>query len=253
MTRQLAAFLIASATVVLPITAFGQSAWAGDGGSISVNDGHGWQQDTTAPLFSLGQIIPGWQQVRTFEVRNDGTSPTEVALESTDVTERENGCIHGEAQVDQTCGSGQGELGHALQFSVSVGSATTPSWTGTLYDLETPVVLSPALPTSGTETVHISADLPFTTGDEVETDTVGFDFRIDAEQDPTQVLGETVHRGNSGTVVMSGAEPQSPGQLAMTGIDLLAEIAAGLCLLSAGFALVVFGRSRRRGHAGPSA
>jgi hypothetical protein len=223
---------------------------------IEINAGHGWEHDLSSPLFSIGSIIPGWQQSRSFQVRNDGDSASTIDLSSSGIVERENGCVHGEAVVDTTCGPDQGELGRKLVFHVYTDPSDTstfgtdPIWTGTLYGLEHPLTLDANLPAHASFGVEIVADLPFATGDEVETDQVGFNLRLGLAQNGspgTGVLGKKIHRGGSTGINLPGSSVNGlSSDLPFTGIYGAAIGAAGACLLMAGALLVVLGRRRRK-------
>jgi hypothetical protein len=223
---------------------------AASSGQIEINIGHGWEHDTSSPLFSIGNIVPGWQQVRTFQIRNDSGAASALDLSSNGIVERENGCVHGESAVDTTCGPDQGELGRKLIFSVYIDPSdgsnfgTDPMWSGTLYDLEQPLVLEKALAAHGSTAVKLVAELPFATGDEVETDQVGFNLRLDLAQAGTGVLGEKIGRVG---VQLPGASASGPsGSLPFTGMDVATIGLLGLALLTSGGAVVIFARRRRQ-------
>lgn len=244
--RLIAKSLAVATTLAVVGTGPAMAATGGGAGQVQINTGSGWSTDITSPLFQLGGAVPGWQQSRSFEVRNDTAAPTEIGLQSDNVVERENGCMHGEAAVDSTCGADQGELGHTLRFSVYLGSATAPAWSGSLYDLVTPIVLIQSLPPDSAETVRMTATVPWSTGDEIETDSVAFDLGIISQQSGPQVLGESVHRGGAGTATVSGAGFPSTSHLALTGLDLLLDVVAAFACIGAGGVLLVLARSRRR-------
>ena len=221
---------------------------------LSINLGHGWQQDSTDPIFQLDSIAPGWSASRTMLVRNDSGEPAKLAFTADDIVDAENGCNAPESLVDTTCGPDQGELGHAVQFSLTVDPENdgtfeaAPRWAGTLYDITSPRVIDADVPAHGTVGVRIHGILPFaTTGNEVQTDRLGFGLRITLEQagsvSAVEVKGTKTSRPPSGEVL---------GSLPFTGSRIDRMVASSLWLIIVGVALTLLGRARvarRRGHA----
>ena len=266
---------IAVAGLVMSAALFPASI-ANAASDVSVNLGSGWVHDSATPLFNVGQIAPGFSRAETLLVRNNATDPGDLSLSASDIVELENGCMHSEAVVDPTCGATEGELGHELQFSVFADAdndgtyEATPRWTGTLYDLATPASLLTALPGGGIAGLKIVMTLPFSSGNETQTDDVDFSFRLTltGAGTPDSSGGST---SGSGPSAGSGPEstPQGPGsvevkgvkvtreqhssvlhditsQLPFTGTDTERMVAGALWLLVAGAALSTLATVRRR-------
>lgn len=245
MRRALFAVALSAVTVVaLPVSAHA------DAGGISVNTGHGWGHDSTAPLLDASRIAPGWSASYPLQVRNDTDGPATFTIGAADLIDLENGCTHAEAAVDSTCGANQGELGHALVFSVFVDPhddgqfESQPAWTGTLYDIITPAAIAANVPADAVWGVRIDAQLPFASGNETQSDQVGFSLRLglqgEGSADAVEVLGTKVTRQPGQPVLGSMANG-----LPFTGSFLQQMTAAALWLILAGcFALLVT-RSRR--------
>lgn len=231
-------------TLLMPATAHA------DSGQISINEGQGWSSAPSSPLLTVGEIVPGWHMSKTVLVRNDSGANASLALRSTDIVEFENGCSPDEAAVDSTCGPNQGELGHALRFSVfahagsSPASDATPIWTGTLYDLAAqPLLLTNAFAAGATWTVDVAAELPLRSGNETQTDQVGFNVNFDIEgtgvSGTAQVKGIKFSRHKGLAATLTGVLP-------FTGSSSLQLSAAALCLIIGGLLLSRWSRARRR-------
>ena len=286
MTRSLrlaaVAILGAVATVATPVTAHADS-W-----TISINTGSGWVHDVTTPLFTVGRLAPGDGQMATLMVRNDSPDAAALALSATDLMEFENGCMHSEAVIDTTCGATQGEIGKELIFSVFADPENdgtyeaTPRWSGTLYDLATPIALASSLPGGGVVGLRVDLTLPRSSGNETQTDSVDFAFRFALAGAGGPVTpGTSGNLGGPSTGPGAGTTtPQGPGpveasdgpgsvkvkgikhtrhphhsvlheiatQLPFTGTPAERLVAGGLWLLIAGTALSLLARVRRRRH-----
>lgn len=261
---------ICAATAILPAGTAAASTQ-----DISVNTGSGWVHDSATPLFDVSRMAPGFDQSATMLVRNDATDAGDLSLSSTDIVEYENGCMHSEAVVDTTCGALQGELGHELVFSVYADPdndgtfETTPRWTGTLYDLAKPVDLLNDLAGGGIAGLRVEMTLPHSSGNETQTDQVGFSLRLTL----TGAGGEDSSPGSSGSGPSTGpgsiSTPQGPGSVEVKGIkvvrhphtgllhDITSElpftgtdserlVAGALWLLIAGTSLALLAKTRRR-------
>jgi hypothetical protein len=270
-TRRLLGVAAATAALVaVPATA--AQATTQD---ISINLGSGWVHDAATPLFAVTGFAPGLSQTQTLLVRNDTTDAGDLALSADSIVENENGCMHSEAVIDFTCGATQGELGHELVFSVFLdpendGSyQAAPTWTGTLYDLTTPATLLTNIPGGGIVGLKVDMALPFSSGNETQTDDVDFSFRLSlAGSGSPDSPGST---SGSGPSAGSGpvSTPQGPGSVEVKGIkvtrhphhsvlhDITSElpftgsdterlVAGALWLLVAGTALTLLAKTRRR-------
>lgn len=265
--------LAAAAAAVVPSTA-AQAATH----DMSINLGSGWVHDSATPLFAVTGFAPGLSQTKTLLVRNDTTELGDLALSADSIVEAENGCMHSEAVVDTTCGATQGELGHELVFSVYLdpqddGSYdATPVWTGTLYDLATPTALLNNIPGGGIVGLKVDMALPFSSGNETQTDDVDFSFRLSlAGAGTPDSPGST---SGSGLSTGSGPQttPQGPGSVEVKGLKVTRQhsnvlhditsqlpftgspterlIAGALWFLVAGASLTLLAATRRRRPAG---
>lgn len=271
--RKLAAAGVAAAVALLPTAPAAIAAPPG----LSINTGSGWTQGSTTPLFSIGKIVPGWSDTEGFEIRNDTTSSGVLYLAANNIVEAENGCTPDESLVDTTCGANEGELGQYLQFRLFLDPENdgtfeaTPAWTGTLGDIATPIVLSSNMPAGGTWGIRVEAALPIATGNQTQSDQVGFDFALTLTGAGTS--GSSGDSSGSGPSTGPGSQttPQGPGSVEVKGIKvsradpgLLHDITSSLpftggpverllagavWLLVAGTALSMLAAARRRGRA----
>lgn len=255
---------VAAMIVVAPAAAHAS------GEPISINLGSGWVHDSSAPLFNDTRIAPGWNAAKTLEIRNNTDASMTLGISSADIVDSENGCMHSEAVVDHTCGSGpdQGELGHEMIFSVYLDPtdsgtySTTPAWTGTLYDIQTAAVLSSSVPAHGVWGVRVTTELPFASGNETQTDSVGYTLRLDGDGTgstdlTSSVLGETFTKGgdpraSSGIHVSSVlGDTFSSSTLPFTGSYAGVLLPIGVTLMLGG-GLLRLAAIRRRARAGES-
>jgi hypothetical protein len=227
MRRALGAVLTSLALVAIA-TASPASA---DSGRVLVDlhDGYGWVHDSTTPLLSFSRLAPGSVRSASFAVRNASADSAELSLASLAVSDDDNGCNHPESLVDSTCGSGEGDLGHELQLRVYVDRthsstfAATPTWTGSVYDLNAARTLDATMPSDGQVDIKVEAELPLSSGNETQTDQLGFDLKVmlasATGEDSTEVKGVKRVRGGGG--------------LPFTGSSVLAalEVGVGLVLL----------------------
>lgn len=246
MTR-IAVLVGAGVAAIAPATA----AHASGPPHISLNDGSGWTRDATEPLFDLSDIAPGWSSTATVSVRNDGGAAAALILKSSNIVDNENGCDHPESIVDSTCsGDDAGELGHEMTFAVfpQDSSVTTPIWQGTLYDLEQGVMLADTVEPNAIDTYRIEAQLPYSSGNETQTDTVGFGLRwtlsAAGSSSTVAVKGAKFIRTPRGNVVQRVLH-----SLPFTGSDIGRLLGGSLGLVCAGAALTMLARTSRRPRA----
>jgi hypothetical protein len=162
-------------------------------------------------------------------VRNDAADSAELALKTMAIKDDDNGCNHPEAQVDDTCGEHGGDLGHQLRLRVYVDPTHTatfggsPSWVGTVYDLADAASLA-EMPAHGEWDLKLEAELPRASGNETQTDQLGFDLMVNLASsvgdDSTEVKGVKQVRGGSAGLPFTGSR-----------IAGMLEIGAGLVLL----------------------
>jgi len=202
--------------------------------NLSINTGSGWTQTSATPLFNDSQIVPGWTGSQSFLVRNDSSTSGPLYINAEHIVEDENGCTPPEALVDNTCGPNDGELGHALQFSFYVdpendGSfEATPRWTGTVYDILSPTLLASTMPASSTWGVRVDGTLPLSTGNQTQSDQMGFDFALTL----TGIRAPSTPGASTGPRVSTGpgtpATPQGPGSVEVRGIKVTRHVQTGV-------------------------
>jgi len=240
--------LSAAFAVMLPATTASAAQMADSDGRLSVNTGSGWTHDPTTPLFDLTRIAPGWNGTTTIAVRNDSDQGAAIGLSATNVVENENGCNHPESYVDTTCtGADAGELGKEIILSVYADPdndgtyGSTPTWSGSIEDLKQAATLSSQLPAGGISGYKIDATLPYSSGNETQTDQVSFDLKVTLDGASVAVQGTKVVRH-------PGAGPlhRVLDKLPLTGTPAERLVAAALSLLLAGTALFLAGTRRRR-------
>ena len=173
-------------------------------------DGQGWAHDPGRPLLTVSRMMPGSVASTTFGVLNDSPYKTKLSISSADVRDNDNGCNAPEAQVDTTCGAGQGELGRQLVFSLYLDKTktrsfvATPVWSGSVRDLAHPVTIAAEMPAHAAWNVKLEVDFPRSSGNETQGDVLDFTLRIGTTGLPVQVLGEKIKRG--GALPFTGAE-----------------------------------------------
>lgn len=271
-------YLAAAGTSIVAVT-FPAMALA-DTPGLSINTGSGWTQTSTSPLFNISQILPGWTDSRTFLLRNDSSTSGPLYVNAADIVEDENGCVPSEALVDTTCAPADGELGHALRFSIYVDPEndgtfeSTPRWMGSVYDILSPTLLVSDLPAGKTWGIRIDGSLPLSTSNVTQSDEMGFDFAL-----TTTGIGTPGTPGTPGTTGQTSGSvpttgpgsvsaPQGPGsvvvegikhtrhqdhsvlrdiaELPFTGDDTQRMAASAFWLLIAGMTLTVVAKTRRR-------
>src|SRR5581483_1840893 len=240
MRRLLLPVALSALTVVaIPATAHA------DTNRIAINTGHGWTHDANAPVLDTSRIAPGWSAAYPMQVRNDTGAAATLSISSANLVDLENGCNHAEAAVDSTCGPDEGELGHELSFSVFVDPQdngdfeSQPRWTGTLYDITSPAVLATGMPSGAVWGLRITAELPMSSGNETQTDSVDFDLRLgmqsDGVTDTVDVLGTKVtrHPGQGLLGMTTGLPFTGSGIQELTAVALWLLVAGGMALFLA--------------------
>jgi hypothetical protein len=256
-TRRLGLAMIGTACVALVVAILmpGQANAAG-GGHVTINvvgSGDGFTPTPTGPLVNTAGLIPGHSSSGTMGVHNGFDQPSDLLLRLIDVSDDDNGCTPPEDAVDPSCGSGQGDLGADLVFTVTVATsengAYVPSWTGRASEIEGGVVVARSLAAGAAQWVRVDVKLPFSAGNAVQTDTFGFGVRV-VLQNSSGVGGVQV--GPTGTP--QGVGPNSSGQdglnLPFTGTRVALLFGAGMLALLGGLVLLAGARiGRRRGTA----
>jgi hypothetical protein len=182
---------------------------------VDLHDGSGWVHDSTTPLLDFTRLAPGSLRAATLSVRNDAADTAALALKTMAIRDDDNGCNHPEMQVDDTCGEHGGELGKELQLRVFVDPTHTatfgssPSWVGTVYDLADRAAALADMPPNGEWDLKLEAELPRTSGNETQTDQLGFDLMVNlasaAGEDSTEVKGVKHVRGGSAGLPFTGS------------------------------------------------
>jgi hypothetical protein len=223
--------------------------------------GAGFTTTPSTPLLDMTRLAPGLTTTGDMGVRNGSTGTVDLALQFVNVTSDENGCTHAELAMPGGCSAGPGQLADKLVFSVDVADSQNgtyvPQWTGSAAGLEGGVQVATGI-TSGTEKwLRLSAGLPMSVGNEVQSDTFGFDLKV-VLSGPGGGLGVDAASDSQGSAVVSGgglsggygvgALSASRGSgLSSTGVPTALLLSAGLLLILSG-ALLVSGvrQSRRR-------
>jgi hypothetical protein len=231
--------------LAIPATSAGAAPSTAEAGQISVNTGSGWSHDPTTPLFDVTRIAPGWTQTVTLAVRNDGGAGASLTIRTADVVDDENGCNHPESFVDTSCnGDDAGELGGEITLAVYTDADddgsydATPAWTGSIRALEQPGTLG-ELAAGAARSYKIQAALPSSSGNETQTDRVGFDMIVALDGADVLVEGTKTTRSSGGIV------HRVIDALPLTGTPAERIVAAGLWLLVIGAALTL--AATRRG------
>lgn len=251
-TRRAIAFAVVSVCALFAWFSAVPAASADTGPGVAINlPAHGatFSQHPTGSLINELRLYPGSSTSGVMGVRNDSSDTASVTLTSNNIVSSENGCVHPELAAPGGCHPGPGQLGDALRFTV----ATSPSqhgtyvttWTGSAAGLASGVPISGDLAAHGTVWVSLTASLPWAAGNEVQTDTYGFDLRVDV-QGPggaaagLGVAGLSVHAGGGGGHSGSGFDG-----LALTGVAIGVLGAAGLLFFLAGVLIWLGARDRR--------
>jgi len=208
-----------------------------------VGQGGGFTTHPTGGLLDAAGLVPGGSASGTVGVRSDAVGSSDLYLRLVDVSNDDNGCTVAERSVDHTCGSNQGDLAAALRFTLAVASTEhgpyIQNWTGHAAQLERGVAVTRGVASGTPRWVRVTANLPFASGNQTQTDTFGFAVRVEA-QSSSGVEG--IQIGGDGAVT-----PSSHGalSLAFTGTQLGYLVLAGVLLVLAGLVLA-FGVTRTR-------
>jgi hypothetical protein len=106
----------------------------------TLSDCQNFTDDLATGLVSMSNAQPGSGASKYVCLRNAGASSLIVSLSALDLTNSEDGCTGDEqAAGDQTCGTGEGELGNELYVYANqipceggVGSPTVSNWLSSL-------------------------------------------------------------------------------------------------------------------------
>ncbi|HET7312286.1 MAG TPA: hypothetical protein VFJ17_13275 [Mycobacteriales bacterium] len=208
------------------------TAAGADTNQVKINvagDGQGWVHDPGKPILTVNGMMPGSDASTVFGVLNDSTYDTDLSISSANIRDDDNGCKASESVVDSTCGGGEGELSHELVFSLYVDKTRTgtfdaaPVWSGNIRDLSEPVTVVGQMSAHAAWDVKVNVDFPRSSGNETQSDALGFTLRIGTAALPVQVLGEKARRG--------GALPFTGAELAVLGVAAAIAAALGVTIL----------------------
>ena len=200
-------------------------------------DQAGWTSSPTKAMLDHGLLVPGKQTTGSIQLRNNGTTASNVYLKFSKVT---------------------GSLAPELRYSVEILGGQ--AWTGSLATVENGLLIYRNLPADQTVTCDVTESFPQDAGNEWQGATASFDevFTLEgvgasastaSRQGPLAIGPSTVPSGLGSSVVVPGLQSQSgtthpDGALAFTGIQLdsLLSLVAGC--LALGLAVVVGARRR---------
>jgi hypothetical protein len=207
--------------------------------------GRAFTSQPTGPLVDTSTLAPGIGVSTTLGVRSRFDVATKISLQLTNIRDDDNGCGAPEARVDDTCGIGQGELGHHLVVTIESANvqhgAYQPVWTGTALKLATTRGLDLAVPGNADRWLRLSVSVPAGVGNVVESDTFRFGLRV-------MLQGNGVSGGSGVAGQHTGHHGSSSGTggLAATGFSTVLFALGGVLLIGAGAVLLSAGRAQRR-------
>ena len=213
------------------------SAGAAPGGQVQVAlDGAGFTDRPAGPLLDMSGLVPGTAASADVGVRSALDAPAALRLRMIAVHDDEHGCTTAEARVDHSCGTGNGELGDSLVFTLDAAKSPTgtyrPTWTGTAAQLERGIDADVVVPAGADRWLHLTGSLPASVTDVVQSDGFTFTMRI-------ELFG---HHGAAGVTVGPKHPASGTGGLAFTGVSIALLASGGAFLLAAG--VLVLSRSR---------
>lgn len=250
--------VVAAALLAVGMWALGQWPAAASPAGIEVDvAGTGFTASPSANLIDVSRLVPGASASGVLGVRNTTSNPVSVTLQFVDVHASENGCTHPERAAADGChASGPGQLRDALRFTISLGSGRSgpysATWTGTVAALQRGVGLGGELPADGTQWVRLTAGLPGSTGNEVQSDTFGFDLRVALSGAGAATASSGFGVAGVSTVhgMSLGSGASASGGLSFTGIPTLFMVGAGMLFIVCGALIAMVFRDRRGGPVG---
>jgi hypothetical protein len=214
--------------------------------------GSGFTASPTATLIQVTRMAPGSSASGVMGVRNTSGDNTAVSVQFVDVDSSEHGCTHPERAMG--CDPhGAGQLGDALLFTIEVASSKggpySTGWTGDAAALQHGISVGAGLAARSTEWLRLTVALPTSVGNEVQSDTFGFNLRVALSGPGAAVAGASY--GIAGVSTVRGVHglgvgPQSAGGLAFTGLPMLLMIGAGVLLVVCGALVAMAFRERRQ-------
>jgi hypothetical protein len=130
-------------------------------------------------LFDTDGMYPGFQMTDEMRITNNTGDAGAIRLRILDLVSDDNGCNTPEARVDTTCGDGEGELAEQVLLDVQrvdAGGNVVVLAPTILEDVgEVSLgVIEPGV----TIAYHLTWELPITSGNETQTDSLSFDVEI---------------------------------------------------------------------------
>lgn len=220
------------------------SADAAGGGRVQVSlPGQSFTAHPSGSLFQVGGLAPGAATSAVLGVRSGFGGDTALRLKLLDVHDDDNGCTPAETAVDHSCGVGGGDLGAAVVFTVATSTTRSgtfaPAWTGTVAQLKQGAATQVVLRAHEQRWLQVTAALPATVGDEIQSDTLGFRLRVELAAS-SGIAGVSVGPGDS-----HGASGHGVDSLALTGASVSLLTVGGVLLLLAGVLIWRSGTRRR--------
>jgi hypothetical protein len=205
--------------------------------------GAAFSGEPNGPLMDTHALAPGVSISADLGVRSGFDGATAVSLQLVGVRNDDNGCTRPETRVDTTCGRGQGDLEQALTMTVAAADARAGDyqqvWSGSAEQLAHITTIGLSVPKRADRWLRITATVPATVGNIVQSDTFGFGLRV-------TLAGS----GGSSSSGVAGAHtsrtPSGHGTqgLAATGFELVLFLIGAALLIASGTALL--GGTRRR-------
>ena len=216
---------------------------------VDMSDGAGFTIHPQGTLIDTTRLAPGRTATGTMGVRNGSADPADLRLKIIDVTDLDNSCTRAESVVDPACGSGVGQIGSELVFTVALADSHAgrfaETWSGTATQLERGIAVTQGIAAHAARWVRLSVALPMSSGNETETDTFGFAVRVMLQ---TSFGVEGIQIGGGGVSTDSqGVTTQGFLGLPFTGVQAVVLIGAGAFLVACGLLFVVLGSMRGRG------
>lgn len=198
------------------------------------------------PVFDFSQIYPGATLTSSVRVSNIGDDAGLLTLDAEDVVD-ESRCSAAETREGLACGSGRGYLGEQVEFSierVAAGGEEEQVWRGRIDELDDVAMAPTPLEAGASAEYRLRAHLPVTSGNETQSDLLGFDLRFQlASQTAGEfatVLGSSVPRGDE-VRVLGMTLPRTGADLARWGF-----LGGGGLLVGSMLTLVTGARARGR-------
>lgn len=199
------------------------------------------------PLLDLSDLAPGSTGGATATATNNAGEAAQLALRIVGLVDDDNGCNRPEeAAGDVTCGAGGGELSRDLLIAIAVDGQE--QYAGSLRDMAADVVELGTVAAGDTVDLDFSYEFELSSGNETQTDRVGFDVEIVLSQDlATEVAGVQLQNDSGALSSQSFAATRFTGaSLARTGSALGDLVYAGAAVAAVGSLIALEGRRRRR-------